>query len=165
MNYRVTGEFLNSIPFRVYTTIEEGDLAKSLRVCVRLKSEVSTKTWVIFIYAAILCYVYSFLLKMSLHSLSTSVKVWSLANVHQLPPPRLVYFLEMPLTCKCVFRWYRIISFVCEVLPSYCKDDLYPFTSPTWSTFFCKNSDLYPVHSTYTVYCMTIFAVVGGTLE
>lgn len=44
MNYRVTGEFLNSIPFRVYTTIEEGDLPKSLRLCVRLKSDITQKT-------------------------------------------------------------------------------------------------------------------------
>ena len=28
MNYRVTGEFLNNIPFRVYTTVEDGDLPK-----------------------------------------------------------------------------------------------------------------------------------------
>ena len=28
MNYRVSGDFLNSIPFRAYTTIEEGDVPK-----------------------------------------------------------------------------------------------------------------------------------------
>ena len=28
MNYRVTGDFINSIPFRVYTTVEDGDLPK-----------------------------------------------------------------------------------------------------------------------------------------
>lgn len=44
MNYRVTGDFLNSIPFRAYTTVEEGELPKTLRVCVRLKCDVSTKT-------------------------------------------------------------------------------------------------------------------------
>lgn len=44
MNYRVTGDFLNSIPFRVYTTVEDGDLPKSLRLCIRLKSEVTQKT-------------------------------------------------------------------------------------------------------------------------
>ena len=28
MNYRVTGDFINSIPFRVYTTVEDGDIPK-----------------------------------------------------------------------------------------------------------------------------------------
>lgn len=44
MNYRVSGDFLNSIPFRAYTTVEEGDVPKSLRLCVRLRCEVPTKT-------------------------------------------------------------------------------------------------------------------------
>jgi len=44
MNYRVTGEFLNSIPFRIYTTVEDGDLPKTLRVCLRLKCDIPPKT-------------------------------------------------------------------------------------------------------------------------
>jgi AP-4 complex subunit mu-1 len=44
MNYRVSGEFLNSIPFTATTTVEDGDIPKSLRVCIRLKCQVPSKT-------------------------------------------------------------------------------------------------------------------------
>jgi AP-4 complex subunit mu-1 len=43
MNYRISGEFLNSIPFRVTTAVEDGDIPKSLRLCVRLKCEIPSK--------------------------------------------------------------------------------------------------------------------------
>ncbi|KAL5474709.1 hypothetical protein EMCRGX_G026694 [Ephydatia muelleri] len=44
MNYRISADFQNAIPFGAYTTVEEGEVPKTLRVSVHLKCEIPTKS-------------------------------------------------------------------------------------------------------------------------
>jgi AP-4 complex subunit mu-1 len=44
MKYRVASDISNSLPFRIFTTVEDGQIARSLRVLVRVKCDIPSKS-------------------------------------------------------------------------------------------------------------------------